>query len=435
MARIGKLIGSAAWIGCLLLVGCNKATEQQVAANTKNSPAAAPVAAAPAASIDATAIQDSIVSVAGGAFIVQKPREYSVAYSAIKLLDQDAKSNWTAPAGDLAPETFVIVLAGRAMLKTLQFDCGNGGSTCAHDVTVEVSDTGPDAGYSQIGAVEIEQDKDNQTFTVSAEKPARWVRLTIRGNHGAQDYIQLNDFRAAGTWLSHDPLPDLTGTWDTDWGDFHVRQQGTAISGCYYTRGGIYQGGVEARAAKFSWCENCGATSEGRGTGTVVVSPDGNSFEGLYWNDGNSSPGGFSGKRKSQDPGMCSNWRQGGIGEELAADLEASGRARIQGINFNSDSDAILPESRPLLDEIVKIAKARPAWKLTVEGHTDATSTAEHNQDLSERRARAVVAYLTAAGIEASRLTSQGFGATKPIADDGNPLGRAQNRRVELVRS
>jgi len=321
------------------------------------------------------------------------------------------------------------------MLKTLQFDCGNGGTACAHDVTVEVSDTSADAGFSQIASVQIEPDKDNQTFAVSAEKPARWVRLTIRGNHGAQDYIQVNDFRASGTWLSHDPLPDLSGTWESDWGEFHVRQQGTAISGCYYTRGGIYQGGVEARAAKFSWCENCGTSSEGRGTGTVVVSPDGNSFDGLYWNDGNPAPGAFSGKLKSKDAGTCSNWKQGGIGEELAANLESTGRARIQGINFDSDSDVIRPESRPLLDEIVKIAKARPAWKLTVEGYTDATSTADHNQDLSERRARAVVAYLSAAGVESSRLVSQGFGATKPIADDANPLGRAQNRRVELVRS
>jgi outer membrane protein OmpA-like peptidoglycan-associated protein len=434
MARIGKLIGSAAWIGCLLLVGCGKAADNQVAASPQNVAVVAQPDAGSETTSEPETIKDSIVSVAGGAFIVQKPREYSVAYSAIKMIDQDAKSNWTGPSGDVAPETMVIVLAGRAVLKTLQFDC-DAHESCARQVTVEASDAGPDSGFTPIASVELEATKSNQTFPVSAEKPARWVRLTIRNNHDDKEYIQLNDFRAAGTWLSHDPLPDVSGTWDTDWGDFHVRQQGTAISGCYYTRGGTYQGGVEARAAKFSWCENCGETSEGRGTGTVVVSPDGNSFAGLYWNDGNMSPGSFEGTRKSKDPGTCSNWKQGGIGEELAAKLETTGRVRIQGINFDSDSDVILPESRPLLDEIVKIAKARPTWKLTVEGYTDATSTPEHNQALSERRARAVAAYLTAAGIDRSRLTNQGFGATKPIADDDNPLGRAQNRRVELVRS
>jgi outer membrane protein OmpA-like peptidoglycan-associated protein len=441
MGRIAMRIGGAASLACLLLGGCGKGADKQESATANAAPAANMAApadeSAPAAP---KPIADSLVSLASGAFVVGKPREYSDAYGALDLIDQDPETHWSGPRDDVQPETMVLALAGRAVLKTVQFDCAAGASSwpgaCAREVSVDASDTGPDSGFSPIAAVRLEEGKDNQTFAVSAEKPARWVRLTVSNNHGSPNFIQLNDFRAGGQWLSRSPAPDISGTWDSDFGAFHVRQQGTAVTGCYYTRDGIFKGGVEARAVKFGWTEEKGTPSEAHGSVTVVVAPDGNSFTGIYWNDGRAEPEGkFSGKRKSADPGTCPNWKVGGIGEQLASDLESSGRARIQGINFDSDSDRILPESRPLLDEIVKIAKARPSWKLVVEGHTDATSTAEHNQDLSQRRARAVVAYLTGAGVEAARLTPQGFGATKPIADNGNPLGRAQNRRVELVRS
>jgi OmpA-OmpF porin, OOP family len=72
--------------------------------------------------------------------------------------------------------------------------------------------------------------------------------------------------------------------------------------------------------------------------------------------------------------------------------------------------------------------------KLRVEGHTDNQGNAAANQALSERRAQAVVAWLTAHGIAASRLTAKGMGQTKPVADNGGEEGRAKNRRVELVK-
>lgn len=78
--------------------------------------------------------------------------------------------------------------------------------------------------------------------------------------------------------------------------------------------------------------------------------------------------------------------------------------------------------------------RANPALRLAVEGHTDNTSTVAHNQQLSEARARAVVAALTAQGTAADRLQAAGFGQTQPLADNATETGRAQNRRVELVK-
>ena len=84
-----------------------------------------------------------------------------------------------------------------------------------------------------------------------------------------------------------------------------------------------------------------------------------------------------------------------------------------------------------MLDEITTLLQQDTALTLRVEGHTDNQGTAASNQTLSERRAQAVVAWLTAS---ASRLTSAGFGQTKPVADNQTGEGRAKNRRVELAK-
>jgi outer membrane protein OmpA-like peptidoglycan-associated protein len=78
--------------------------------------------------------------------------------------------------------------------------------------------------------------------------------------------------------------------------------------------------------------------------------------------------------------------------------------------------------------------KNEPGWKLVIEGHTDATGSDAHNQTLSQQRAESVKAYLVKAGVDGGRLKPTGFGESKPVADNATELGRAQNRRVELVR-
>lgn len=124
----------------------------------------------------------------------------------------------------------------------------------------------------------------------------------------------------------------------------------------------------------------------------------------------------------------------GGVKEQLAKDLEEFGRARIYGINFDTDSDRIKDESKSTLDQIISLLMSRQEWKMTIEGNTDSLGGVEHNQRLSERRANAVKLYLQSARVDASRLKSEGYGFSKPVASNDNPIGRAQNRRVELSR-
>lgn len=113
--------------------------------------------------------------------------------------------------------------------------------------------------------------------------------------------------------------------------------------------------------------------------------------------------------------------------------LDADGRVALY-INFDTDKAALRPDATPVVDEIAKLLQADPSLRLSIDGHTDATGTAERNRALSKERAEAVRAALLAKGIAAERLSAQGFGPDKPLADNGSEEGRAKNRRVELVK-
>jgi OOP family OmpA-OmpF porin len=104
----------------------------------------------------------------------------------------------------------------------------------------------------------------------------------------------------------------------------------------------------------------------------------------------------------------------------------------LQPIEFETGKAVIKPGSFPILDEVVTLMKARGSIKMGVYGHTDSRGIAANNLKLSGDRAASVVGYLVSHGIAASRLQSQGFGQTKPIADNATDEGRAKNRRVEF---
>jgi OmpA-OmpF porin, OOP family len=104
------------------------------------------------------------------------------------------------------------------------------------------------------------------------------------------------------------------------------------------------------------------------------------------------------------------------------------------GINFDLDKSSIKPESMGTLNMIVQILKDNPDIKFEIDGHTDNTGSASHNMTLSQQRADAVKSQLVTMGISSSRLTSKGFGDSKPISDNNTSDGKANNRRVEFVK-
>ena len=104
----------------------------------------------------------------------------------------------------------------------------------------------------------------------------------------------------------------------------------------------------------------------------------------------------------------------------------------LQPIEFETGRAVIKPGSYPILDEVVTLMKARGSIKMGVYGHTDSRGIPAMNMKLSGDRAAAVMSYLVSHGVAQSRLESQGFGQTKPIADNATDAGRAKNRRVEF---
>jgi len=100
---------------------------------------------------------------------------------------------------------------------------------------------------------------------------------------------------------------------------------------------------------------------------------------------------------------------------------------------FGINSAEVKSEAYPMLQESVLLMKKNPDLKVEVDGHTDITGTAAYNMTLSEKRAEAVKKYFVDQGIDPNRLTTKGFGITKPAASNKTKDGRAQNRRVELT--
>jgi OOP family OmpA-OmpF porin len=102
-------------------------------------------------------------------------------------------------------------------------------------------------------------------------------------------------------------------------------------------------------------------------------------------------------------------------------------------IEFDFDKADLRPQNRELLSRIVGVLLTFEDYGVQVFGHTDDVGTVEYNQQLSERRAEAVRAYLVEAGIEPAVLSTMGLGKSSPLVQGSDPQSRQRNRRVELA--
>jgi outer membrane protein OmpA-like peptidoglycan-associated protein len=414
----------------LFALACHKPAEQPAASTASPSSAPPPAAstAAPAPAHDA----EDLLGIAQGAIVVRAPEALETGHIAMFMFDEDKGTRYTTPEGKAVNQATVVQLAERSAIEQLQFDTGTDLGLDTHapkEIRVEMSDTSADDGFKQIADVTLAQMKDDQRFPADANVPGRFVRITIVGNYGA-GLTEVPEVRAFGKKLTTTALANLTGSYKVDdRGAMNLKQDGAQVSGCLdWSSAKPVVGGIEGHVLRFTY-----ETEVDKGPAIIAFSTDGKTFAGGYWktNGVEEHPAmtPLTGTRVS-DTAKCPT----SPSEEMTAALEKDKRLRLYGINFDSDSDRLRDESKPTLDMVANILKQHAGWKLTIEGHTDSTSTPEHNHTLSESRANAVKTYLTGAGIDASRLTPKGLGATQPIASNDNALGRAANRRVELVR-
>ena len=122
--------------------------------------------------------------------------------------------------------------------------------------------------------------------------------------------------------------------------------------------------------------------------------------------------------------------------QESAAALEQSiaqtGTATIYGIHFDTGSPKFRPDSLPALQAVLGLINSRPGSNWIIAGHTDNQGSDKINIPLSKARAASVISWLTAHGVAGNRLEPQGFGSTRPVADNSTANGRFLNRRVEV---
>lgn len=113
---------------------------------------------------------------------------------------------------------------------------------------------------------------------------------------------------------------------------------------------------------------------------------------------------------------------------------DVGGKISLRGINFEFNRATLLPSSEDTLKFVAAGLLANPEIHVEISGHTDNIGSANANQLLSLRRAEAVKNYLVSRGVAANRLTTVGYGFTRPIADNRTEEGRAKNRRIEFLR-
>jgi outer membrane protein OmpA-like peptidoglycan-associated protein len=133
------------------------------------------------------------------------------------------------------------------------------------------------------------------------------------------------------------------------------------------------------------------------------------------------------------DPSKMSTMEEVDVPIKLTKIEEQILKKAFSNLEFETGKDVILPASYTSLDELEKMMKKKPEWKLRLSGYTDNSGKKEENMKLSEKRALAVAKYLTGKGIAENRFKVLWFGAEHPIAPNSTPAGRQKNRRVEML--
>ena len=307
-------------------------------------------------------------------------------------------------------------------------------------VVIEGSMDGPETGFRPLATLVLELDRGApQEFPVPDPFPVRWVRVELRDRllpapadfdqhtfselqgFGEQEPWEVPDDRFSGLWrLRRTGINDAPGL-----NIVEMVQEGSEIRGCQVSGGqhttlaGSLEGGV-ARLTLDVENENGGVPA------VATVTSEGDLVGARF-------SGGFHAFWASPDPEAPSACGEEVEPEDPIVAAMLDGRVSIiYGIHFDVDSDVLRPDATPALERILAALQALGDQGMLIAGHTDSDGTDEHNLDLSQRRAGAVVAWLVERGVAPGRLAPQGRGEAEPVADNDTSAGKALNRRVEV---
>lgn len=268
--------------------------------------AAAPLQAAPAPG------RADLFSFEQGARILKAPADADMtemSASPFNLIDGSAATDWTGQAGQVS---FLFELAETTELHSIAFDTAglNRDPKGIKAFTIEVSETSPSKGFSEVmsGTLKIARNGQSFAFKPEARPTARWVRLTILSNYG-DEYQGFTGFHGYGRQLTQTAeLPDLTGKYEgaSGWGAINLTD-GDTVSGCYEYQAGTFSGQVQGRVLMLDMTER--SNDNNRLRGMFQLSPDGRTLYGLVRQTGAAHTDAFayyySAERSGGKPARC----------------------------------------------------------------------------------------------------------------------------------
>ena len=308
-----------------------------------------------------------------------------------------------------------------------------GNATFVKYVTVSGSAVSPDSGYQVLAAFELETHGPDEQLTVlvpEVQIPVRWVKIRFEGGinieegHEGRTTIGFTELIANGIQEERPLSTAFEGLWAFKLLDaMHLKgqplelyQDGATIAGCLDRI--VINGSVNGPIARATGTD----TRDGRPSAFIFVADEDGSIQAVM--STNNSV--FSPRVAVDDPDV-----QRPECYEAPPEPMACGTSVY--VNFDVNSAVIRPESEPVLSDVYERLTSEGAQTVSIVGHTSTEGTTEHNQDLSERRAQAVVDDLVARGFDAASLSAVGMGESQPlIRPDNDESARSINRRVEI---
>ncbi|MBX3246915.1 MAG: OmpA family protein [Myxococcales bacterium] len=375
----------------------------------------------------------NLTSRAAGARVVR-----STLPGAYALLDEAPETGWSDSERTEGGMEAILELAAVADVERVEVTFDDYWVVRRPEVvTLEVGD-GAAGPWRPLARFEGPREDERHRVGAMVNASGRFVRVHLLGRLGGPDEALgpgLQDVAVRGRFRTSPPAEtELVGNWHGGWllGGMEVREVGGRLQGCLDRDADAdVEITVDGRAVQLRW------THEGGRTVAIVVRGVGGELEGTMqtW-DPNGEAGGVAAlqidRMADRDP-ICERRAPPPPASALERELE-SGRARLYGVLFDFAQATPRPESSATLDDVAAILSRHPDWNVRLEGHTDAIGDPATNQRLSAQRVSSVLDALVSRGVARERLASEGFGQTRPVATNETPTGRAQNRRVEIVR-
>ncbi len=301
---------------------------------------------------------------------------------------------------------------------------GSGALPTFDEIEIAGSSLGPDSGFEDLASGTLRDPVEGMTSLDPVARPAvRWIRVTLSPpeagtspgfteliGYGTQEEVPLNE-GFAGAWELR-PAGAQGGRAVLMW----LAQDGTSLSGCIgqITFAGTVNGSI-ARATGLN-------PADGTRRAYIFIADGRGGLQGVV-----SETGGPFGARV----GVAADISRPAPCAEQLPEPAACGSTVY--VNFSVDSAEVRPESKPVLVDLFARLQGESPTALTIEGHTSTEGTDAYNQDLSERRAQAVVDELVKRGLEPGTLVAVGKGETEPIIfPELDEAARSINRRVEI---